>query len=233
MDMKALAERLNRVQNKGSGKNIWFKYSEEDQSIRILPYKHQDENMSFIEVYFHYDIAGHRSIACPEKTLGEPCPICKLAEEFRTMGGRDNWEIFRDMQAKLRTYAPVIIRGKEAEGVKLWGFGKTIYESLLTTCMDEGDITDVASGHDLNVKQIPVGAPGNDTTYPKPICKVSFKQSPALSKKAELKKLHRLQNNSHSYHNLKSFPPVGKLFLYLGHEPAPENQILSLRERRN
>jgi len=185
MDMKALALKLGKIQNKGS-KGNWFKPNEEDQTVRILPYPHQKANDSFLEVYFHYDIAGHRSICCPKKTLGNPCPICDLADEFLNMGGRDNWEIFKDIQAKLRTYSPVIVRGKEEEGVKLWGFGKMIYESLMETCIEEGDITDIADGHDLAVKQIPVGAPGNDSTYPKPICKVQFKQSPALGNKKKL-----------------------------------------------
>ena len=189
MDMKKLAARLDKLNNaNGSGKKIWFKPNEEDQTVRILPYPHQDGKIPFIEVYFHYDIAGHRSVCCPQETLGESCPICKVAEEFRTMGGKENWYIFRDMQAKLRTYSPVIVRGKEEEGIKLWGYGKTIYEDLLTTSMEEGDISDLASGHDLTIKQIPVGAPGNDSTYPKPICKVQFKESPAMTDTKTLKK---------------------------------------------
>ena len=191
MDMQALAARLGKLTDQGSSKKTWFRPNEEDQTVRILPYPHQDGNMSFIEVYFHYDIAGHKSIACPESTLGadHPCPICRLADEFKNMGGKENWFIFRDMSAKLRTYSPVIIRGKEDQGVKLWGYGKTSYEQLLTTCMEEGDITNLEEGHDLNVKQIPVGAPGNDSTFPKPVCKVSFKQSPAMKNKTEAKKI--------------------------------------------
>ncbi len=184
--MKALAERLGKVTTKGA-KGNWFKPGEEDTQIRILPYPHQEGDMSFLEVYFHYDVAGHRSICCPNKTLGDPCPICKLADEFKNMGGKDNWYIFRDLEAKLRTYSPVVVRGKEEEGVKLWGYGKTIYKQLMETCLEEGDITDVNEGHDLTVKQIPVGAPGNDSTYPMPVCKVQFKTSPALKSKTSIK----------------------------------------------
>jgi len=188
MDMKALAARLGKLQDKGS-KGSWFKPNEEDQQVRILPYPHADGQMSFIEVFFHYDVAGHRSICCPEKTPGieGSCPICKLADEFKNMGGKDNWYIFRALEAKLRTYSPVIVRGKEAEGVKLWGYGKTIYESLMETCIEEGDITSIDEGHDLTVKQIPAGAPGNDSTYPKPVCNVKFKPSSAFKTKKEAK----------------------------------------------
>jgi hypothetical protein len=51
----------------------------------------------------------------------------------------------RKIEPKMRTYVPVIIRGKEAEGVKFWGFGKTIYAELLSIISDPdyGDITDL------------------------------------------------------------------------------------------
>ena len=32
----------------------------------------------------------------------------------------------------MRTFAPVVVRGKESEGVKFWGFGKTV--SRITWC---------------------------------------------------------------------------------------------------
>lgn len=227
MDMNKLAERLNKLTNKGGGKNVWLKLNEEDQEVRILPYKHQDDNIPFIEVYFHYDIAGHRSIPCPEKTLGEPCPICKVAEEIRSMGGKDNWEIFKNMQAKLRTYAPVIVRGKEEEGVKLWGFGKIIYEELLSTCIDEGRVDDLKKGHDLTVKQLPKGHPSNDTSFPKPMCKVQFKETPAMT---DVKKLKAIINDIPNYledeevFKFSSYEELSAIVAKLGDEPASPAQ---------
>ena len=35
------------------------------------------------------------------------------------------------MEPKMRTYVPVLVRGKESEGVKFWGFGKLVYQELL------------------------------------------------------------------------------------------------------
>jgi hypothetical protein len=48
-------------------------------------------------------------------------------------------------------FAPVIVRGEESEGVRLWGFGKTAYQELLNLVLnpDYGDITDVEEGTDL------------------------------------------------------------------------------------
>ena len=54
----------------------------------------------------------------------------------------------------MRTYAPVVVRGEESQGVKFWGFGKTVYQELLSIIADPdyGDITDPVSGRDVSVE---------------------------------------------------------------------------------
>ena len=37
------------------------------------------------------------------------------------------------MEPKLRTFVPVVVRGEEGEGVRFWGFGKTVYQEILVT----------------------------------------------------------------------------------------------------
>ena len=53
----------------------------------------------------------------------------------------------------MRSYAPVVVRGEEDKGVRLWSFGKTVYQSLLNIMLDEdyGDITDPTDGRDVKV----------------------------------------------------------------------------------
>jgi hypothetical protein len=53
----------------------------------------------------------------------------------------------------MRCYAPVIVRGEEEKGVRLWAFGKTVYQTLLNYMLDEdyGDITDPHEGRDVRV----------------------------------------------------------------------------------
>jgi hypothetical protein len=53
----------------------------------------------------------------------------------------------------MRVYAACVVRGEESEGVRLWGFGKTVYQKLLALMLDEdyGDITDPTEGRDINV----------------------------------------------------------------------------------
>jgi hypothetical protein len=57
------------------------------------------------------------------------------------------------MQPKIRTYVPIIVRGKEEEGVKFWGFGARVHEQLLSALNEPeyGDITDLNNGRDIQV----------------------------------------------------------------------------------
>ena len=41
------------------------------------------------------------------------------------------------IQPKTRIFAPVVVRGEEEKGVRLWGFGITIYKALLALIADE------------------------------------------------------------------------------------------------
>ena len=53
----------------------------------------------------------------------------------------------------MRVFAPVIVRGEEEKGVRLWEFGKEIYMQLLGIAEDEdyGDYTDISEGRDFTV----------------------------------------------------------------------------------
>ena len=76
-------------------------------------------------------------------------------------GSEESKRVARKLSAKQRFFAPVLVRGKEEDGVKLWGFGKRAYETLLGLVLNPeyGDITDPESGTDLVVTYTrPAGA---------------------------------------------------------------------------
>jgi hypothetical protein len=81
------------------------------------------------------------------------------------------------LSPKTRVFAPVIVRGEEDKGVRLWSFGTNIYKALLALAEDEdiGDFTDVMNGYDMVVEQ----TPGNP--YPTTTVRIKPKTSP-LSK---------------------------------------------------
>jgi hypothetical protein len=87
----------------------------------------------------------------------------------------------------MRTYVPVIIRGKESEGVKFWGFGKTIYTELLSIISDPdyGDITDLMNGRDIDVEF----TPAEGGAYPKTAIRVKPNTQPATEDKEIAQKI--------------------------------------------
>ena len=150
MDINAIKKRLTQLTSQtNKTSNLWKPQPGKNQ-IRIVPYAHCKEN-PFIELYFHYEI-GQRSYLSP-MSFGRPDPIEEFAEKLKAGGNKDDWKLGKKLEAKMRTFVPVIVRGQEKEGVKFWGFGKTVYQELLTFIADPdyGDIADPATGRDIVV----------------------------------------------------------------------------------
>ena len=70
-----------------------------------------------------------------------------------------------------------IVRGEEDKGVRLWQFGKLIYEELLSLAVDDeiGDYTDIVSGRDLTIET--VGPESTGTQYNKSSVRVRLKET--------------------------------------------------------
>ena len=150
MDINAIKKRLTQLTSQtNKTSNLWKPQPGKNQ-IRIVPYAHCKEN-PFIELFFHYEI-GQRSYLSP-MSFGRQDPIEEFAEKLKAGGNKDDWKLGKKLEAKMRTFVPVIVRGQEKEGVKFWGFGKTVYQELLTFIADPdyGDIADPASGRDIVV----------------------------------------------------------------------------------
>ena len=86
----------------------------------------------------------------------------------------------------MRTFAPVIVRGQENEGVKFWGFGKTVYQELLSVIADPdyGDITDSMNGRDIMIERQTPAEAGNQ--YGKTTVRVKPNQTPITEDDAQL-----------------------------------------------
>ena len=94
-------------------------------------------------------------------SFGRPDPVAEFADKLKSTGNKDEWIQGKRLEPKMRTFAPVIVRGKESEGVKFWGFGKTVYQELLGVIADPdyGDITDATNGRDIGIdRQTPAEA---------------------------------------------------------------------------
>ncbi len=103
-------------------------------------------------MYFHYEL-GDRSYLSPV-SFGRPDPIEEFADKLKTGGNKEDYRLGKKLEAKMRTFTPVVVRGEESEGVKFWGFGKMVYQELLSIIADPdyGDITDPVNGRDVSVE---------------------------------------------------------------------------------
>lgn len=184
LNLDAIKAKLNQLNNTDNRKQNLWKPEPGKTRIRIVPYVHRKEN-PFLEMYFHYEI-GKRSMLSPI-TFNNADPIVEFADKLKSTGDKEDWLAGRKIEPKMRTYVPVIVRGKEAEGVKFWGFGKTIYTELLSIISDPdyGDITDLMNGRDIDVEFTPAEGGG----YPKTAIRVKPNTSPATEDKAIAEKI--------------------------------------------
>ena len=151
MDINAVRKRLAQLQTTNTRTTNLWKPQPGKTQIRIVPYKLQKDT-PFIELFFHYDLGG-KSYLSPT-SFGRPDPIEEFADKLKSSGNREDWRLGKKLEAKLRTFAPVVVRGEEAQGVKFWGFGKTVYQELLGFISDPdyGDISDPTNGRDVVVE---------------------------------------------------------------------------------
>lgn len=185
LDLTAIKNKLNQLNNTDDRKQLLYKPEPGKTRLRIVPYVHRKEN-PFLEMYFHYEISK-RSMLSPV-TFGNADPIVEFADKLKSTGDKDDWLQGRKIEPKMRTYVPVIVRGKESEGVKFWGFGKTIYTEILSIISDPdyGDITDLTSGRDIDIEFAPADAPG---AFPKTGIRVKPNTTPATDDKSIAEKI--------------------------------------------
>ena len=193
MDISQIKNRLNQLQNQTSTKDNFWKPEPGKTQIRIVPYKHNKDN-PFLELYFHYNLGKNKTYLSPV-SFGRPDPVNEFADKLKSTGDKDEWIQGKRLEPKMRTFAPVVVRGKESEGVKFWGFGKTVYQELLSIIADPdyGDITDAINGRDISVERITPAEAGNQ--YGKTTIRVKPNQTPITEDKDLLQKLFDNQSN--------------------------------------
>jgi hypothetical protein len=149
LNMDKIREKLNSLTGKGDSKNVFWKPVDGESNIRIVPTADGDP---FKDFHFHYNVA-QGGFLCPKRNFGDDCPVCNFANKLWNEGTEDSKKMAKDLFAKQRFFSPVLVRGEESEGVRVWGYGKMAYESLLKIVVDPdyGDITDPESGNDLKI----------------------------------------------------------------------------------
>ena len=206
MDISQIKNRLNQLQSTTSTKENFWKPEPGKQVVRIVPYKHNKDN-PFIELYFHYNLGNNKTYLSPV-SFGRPDPVEEFSNKLKSTGNKDEWIQGKRLEPKMRTFAPVIVRGRESEGVKFWGFGKTVYQELLGVIADPdyGDITDATAGRDIMIERQTPAEAGNQ--YGKTTVRVKPNQT-AMTDDSKL--MESLLNNQSNLTELYTEPTYDEL----------------------
>lgn len=182
MDLSLLKQKLDGLQQKpeSTGKKtdytkIFWRPSVGKSQIRVVPSAYNSSN-PFKELKIYYGITNKVMIS--PLNFGEKDPIALFASKLREEYTKENYVLAKKLDPKVRIFVPVVVRGEEDKGVRLWQFGKQVYEELLALAVDEeiGDYTDIVEGRDLTVET--VGPESTGTPYNKSSVRVRLKTSP-------------------------------------------------------
>lgn len=233
MDLNAIKQRLDNLQSKAAPQQktdyttIFWRPSIGKQQVRIVPSAF-DSSSPFTELKFYYGITNKVMIS--PLNFGEKDPIAEFAQKLR--GGeydKENYILAKKLDAKNRIFIPVIVRGEEDKGVRLWQFGKLIYEDLLSMAMDDeiGDYTDIVNGRDFTLET--VGPESTGTNYNKTSVRPRMKTSPLSEDKAQVETWLKEQPNPKEVFKRFSFDEMkDALVKWLSPEDAEsEGDIIS------
>lgn len=191
MDLNLLKQKMaaNAQENtKGEKKDystIYWKPTVGKTQIRVLPSVYTPEN-PFTELKIHYGIG--RSVQVSPLNWGEKDPIAEFANVLRSGEyEKEKYVMAKKLDPKTRYFLPIVVRGEEEKGARLWQFGKMVYEELVAIALDEevGDYTDIVDGRDITVET--VGPETTGTDYNKSSVRIRIKTSPLSEKANEVK----------------------------------------------
>ena len=181
MDLSMLKQKLDTLQSKPQGgqktdySTIYWRPTVGKQQIRIVPSAYNSSN-PFSELKIYYGITN--KVMLSPLNYGEKDPIALFAAKLREEYTKENFVMAKKLDPKTRYFVPVVVRGEEDKGVRLWQFGKQVYEELLALAVDDeiGDYTDIVNGRDLTIET--VGPESTGTPYNKSSVRVRLKTSP-------------------------------------------------------
>ena len=224
MDLNAIRKRLGQLQTTNNRTSSLWKPQPGKTQIRIVPYEFNKDN-PFIELFFHYNL-NNRSYLSPI-SFGRPDPIEEFAQKLKGSGNKEDYQLSKKLEAKMRTFAPAIVRGEESQGVKFWGFGKTVYQELLSIIADPdyGDITDPVNGRDVVVEFI--SAEESGASFPKTNIRVKPNQTPISDEPSVLEKVKTSQKDITEIYQEQSYEDLTNVlneWLNPSEEPAEEEK---------
>jgi len=152
VNLDAIRRKLNQLSGGGSRRDsMWRPEEGKEYTVRLLAFP-DNEGQPFKELWFYYNVGNNPGLLAPHQ-FGKPDPIQDLINKLRAEGSKESYELAKKLYPKMRAYAPVVVRGEEDKGVRIWSFGKTVLQDIYNIMLDEdyGDITDALEGRDVRV----------------------------------------------------------------------------------
>ena len=150
IDISKMKARKSALENRGGQKSSFWRPQDGEQTIRIVPTADGDP---FKDYWFHYNVGNNPGFLSPYRNFNEADPLNDFVRQLFNEGTEESIKQAKNLMARQRFFSPVLVRGEEDQGVRLWGYGKTVYEQLLNLVLNPeyGDITDVETGTDLSL----------------------------------------------------------------------------------
>ena len=224
--MKAKREALQNRGNGGGNKESFWRPQDGESTIRIVPTEDGDP---FKDFWFHYNVGNNAGFMSPKKNFGEDDPLDSFVRSLFKEGSDESIKMAKSLMARQRFFAPVLVRGEEDKGVRVWGFGKMAYQELLNLVLnpDYGDITDTEEGTDL---VITYGKPPG-AQFPQTTITPRGKSSPLSANKKDVKTyLEQVPDFTTLFERKTPVQVQGMLDEFLlGEENAEENSTESAK----
>lgn len=166
VDLDKIRAQLERVQ-KGSlsagdrGPSVLWKPKTGKHVVRTLPWPDMKDGEIYHERWFYYDILPRGGIVALEQ-FGKPDPIKDLRIKCFEDKSPEMREMGKKLFPRMAAYVPIIVRGEEHLGVRLWRLNKTVHQELLGYYLDRtlngapNGIADLEAGFDIDVEITPV-----------------------------------------------------------------------------
>jgi len=179
-NLEKLRAQLKAIKNPGGDDNGFWKLSVGDHQVRLLTLP---EGQIKADYHWHYGV-NNKNYVCAKRSFNKDCPICDLASDiwksYTETNDESLKELAKDLFANKRFYFPVLVRGQESEGPKIFSCGVKAAEQILEIVLDDEneDLFDAQKGFDLKVGY-KLSNP-NDRRTASTTIKVSRKSSPLL-----------------------------------------------------
>lgn len=188
MDLSLIRKKLEQINEQSADRQdtsgLRWSPANGKQTVRIVPSVENPDN-PFTELMFYNKLSKYPILALTN--FGEQDPVEEFIQTLRATDDKDNWSLSGKISARPRYFVPVIVRGEEDKGVRIWSISATIYKSLLTIAADEeyGDFTDINNGFDLVVEKTP---PATQGAFADITVRAKRTESKLSEDKAEIKK---------------------------------------------